>query len=119
MPVLQCKMFIDSKNELFYDDPYKIDAPAAFWFLGKGEVHSSPQVAAAAVPTSRLQGIVVTGDTVAQIAQSAISIMEKHASTIGLVLRADALFIELCASDNSELTNQVLYKSIAVRIAEK
>ena len=59
MPVLQFNMFFDSKNELFYDDPYDIDDPAASWSLGKGEVHSSPQVAAAAVPTSRLQGIVV------------------------------------------------------------
>ena len=67
MPVLQCKMFIDSKNELFYDYPYDIDDPAASWFLCKGEVHSTPQVAAAAVPTFRLQGIVVTGDAVAQI----------------------------------------------------
>ena len=106
MPVLQCKMFIDSKNEFFYDDPSDIDDPAVSWFLGKGEVHSTPQVAAAAVPTARLQGIVVTGDTVAQIPQPAISIIESKASTIGLVLRVDTLFIELCASVNFELTNQ-------------
>ena len=45
--------------------------------------------------------------------------MEKKESTIGLVLRVDTLFIELGASENSELTNQVLYVSIAVRITEK
>ena len=68
MPVLQFKMFLYSKNEFFDDDPHDIDDPAVSWSLGKGEVLSTPQVAAAAVPTSRLQGIVVTGDAVAQIA---------------------------------------------------
>ena len=33
LPVLQCKMFFDSKSELFYDDPYDTDDFAVGFFF--------------------------------------------------------------------------------------
>ena len=33
LPVLRCNMFLDSENELFYDDPYGIRNPTVAWLL--------------------------------------------------------------------------------------
>ena len=51
MPVLQCIIFLDSENELFYDDPYDVDDPTISWLLGQGDERPAPQIAAAAVST--------------------------------------------------------------------
>ena len=33
MPSLACKMFLDSENETFYDEPYAIDDSSVSWSL--------------------------------------------------------------------------------------
>ena len=42
MPVLQCKIFVDSENDVFYDDPYDIDDPTVSWSLGQGAESPAP-----------------------------------------------------------------------------
>ena len=75
MLVLQWKMFIDSENELFYDDPYDADDPAIFWLFRQGGERLALQIAAAAVPTCQQRGIIITGDTVAQLVFNAAAIL--------------------------------------------
>ena len=115
MQVLQCRMFIDLENEMFYDDPYNIDDPTVSWSLGQGD--ESP------ARTSQLpqqQGIIITCDTVAQLVLTTTPILENKASASKVpATGVDTLFIELCASEDSELTKQVPYRSAALRITEK
>ena len=55
LQVLQCKMFLDSENELFYDDPYDAGYPTASWSLDHGAELSVPQVAVFAIPNVNKQ----------------------------------------------------------------
>ena len=99
LPVLQCQMFLDSENELFYDDPYDADDPAIFWLLGQGGERPALQIAAAAVPTCQQRGIIITGDAVAELVRNATFISENKASASKVLgTGVDTLFIELCAS---------------------
>ena len=56
LPVLQCKMFIDSKNELFYDDPYDADDFVVDWSFKEKDNCAARHLAAAAVPTCQQKG---------------------------------------------------------------
>ena len=58
--VLQCKMFLDSENELFYDYPYDTDDSFVDWSLKWKDERVVPQLAAAAVPTCQQKGIIIT-----------------------------------------------------------
>ena len=60
LPVVQCKMFFDSKNELFYDDPDDTDDFIVEWFLTEKDKHVARHLAAAAVPTCQQKGIIIT-----------------------------------------------------------
>ena len=74
LPVLQCKMFIDSENELFHDDPYNTDL-TALWSLNDGVKLSVPCIAAVAAPTRQRNVIIIAGDTVSELQQNAISVL--------------------------------------------
>ena len=57
-PVLQCKMLIDSANELFYDDSYDTDLTAS-WSLNDGVELSVPRIAVVAAPTRQRMGVII------------------------------------------------------------
>ena len=102
MPVLQCKLFFDSENETFYDDPYDIDDPTVSWSLEQGNARQAPQFAAAAVPIPK-HGIIITGAIVAQLVLSATSILDRE-SVKRPARGIGTLLVELWASDDSEWT---------------
>ena len=62
LPVLQCTMFVDSENELFYDDLYEFDGPSVAWSLDYNVELSAPQFAAAAIPICQQKGIIISRD---------------------------------------------------------
>ena len=83
---------------MFYDDPYDIDDQIA----------------------CEQRGIIFTCDTVAQLVLTATCILENKASASKIhVIEVDTLFIELLASEDSESTKQVFYRSADLRISEK
>ena len=51
---------MDSKNELFYDDPYDTDSSIVDWFLKETDKRVVRQLAAAAVPTCQQTCIIIT-----------------------------------------------------------
>ena len=116
MPVLHCKMFLDSEKELFYDDPYDIDDPTVSWLLGQGAYSPAQQIAAAAVPIPK-HGIIIAGAIIAQLVLSTTSILEKE-SAKRLARGIDTLLVELCASDDSDLIKQVPYRPAVIWITE-
>ena len=60
-------MFLDSENELFYDDPYNADDSIVDWFLKETDEHVARHFAAAAVPTCQQQGIIITGIIISKL----------------------------------------------------
>ena len=60
-------MFLDSENELFYDDPYDAEDPTVSWSLDHDAELSVPQVAAFATPTRQRTGIIITGDIISEL----------------------------------------------------
>ena len=105
MPVLQCNRFVDSENEILFDDPYDVADPTVSWSLGQGNECRAPQSAIAALPIPK-RCIIITGATIAQIVISAKSVLENKRH-IPLVIGIDVLFIELCASEDSYLNKHL------------
>ena len=66
LPVLQCKMFIDSENELFYDDPY-VAGPTSCGSLNDGVELTVPRIVAVAAQTRHQKVIIIAGDTVSEL----------------------------------------------------
>ena len=119
LPVLQCKMFFDLGNELFYDDPRDTD-PTVSWSSADSVELSFPQVAAFSAPTRQRKFIIIEGDIIFGFEQNAISVLEGKASMLNPPVGGFVtLLIELCASKNFKLTEQVPYRSVAPRITDK
>ena len=72
LQVLQCNMFIDSKNELFYDDPYDTDVFVVDWSLKENDNRAAQHPAAAAVPTCQQTEIIITGETISELEYNAM-----------------------------------------------
>ena len=90
------------------------------WTLGQGEESPAPQIATAAVPTCQQRGIIITGDSLAQLVLTATFILESKASASKVpVIGDDTSFKELCASEDYEFTKQAPYRSAALRITGK
>ena len=119
LPVLQCKMFFDFGNELFYDDPRDTDPTGSRSSADSVEL-SFPQVAAFSAPTRQRKLIIIEGDIIFGFEQNAISVLEGKASMRNPPVGGFVtLLIELCASKNSKLTEQVPYRSVVPRITDK
>ena len=67
LPVLRYNMFLDSENELFYDDPHDIRNQAVAWLLDQDVEPSAPRFAAAAIPTCHQRGIIISGHTISEL----------------------------------------------------
>ena len=77
-------------------------------------------MAAAAIPTCQQKLIIISGDIISERKQNAISVLEGKASAAKpLGGGVDTLLIKLCASQKCELTEQVPYRSAALRITDK
>ena len=60
-------MFLDSENELFYDDPYNTDDPIVDWCLIDTDKRVARQLAGAAVPICQHKGVIITGETISEL----------------------------------------------------
>ena len=90
------------------------------WSYNEQDKRAARHLAAAAVSSCQQQGIIITGETISEVEYNAMLVFGGTGLTcIPLVGGVNTLFIELCASDNSELTRQVPYRSAALRITEK
>ena len=89
------------------------------WSLDQSVELSAPRFPAAAIPNCQQRGIVISGDIISERKQNAISVLEGKASAAKPVVGGvDTLIIELCASKHFELTEQVPYRSAALRITD-
>ena len=113
-------MFLDSENELVFDDPYDTDDSIVGWSLKETDKRVLRQLAAAAIPACQQKGIIISRETISELEYNAVLVLDgKGPAFIFLVKGIDTLLIEFCASDISELTRQVPYRCAALRIPEK
>ena len=91
-------MFIDSKNELFYDDPYDTDDFVVDCFLKENGFRAARHLAAAAFPTCQQKGVVIAGETISELEYNAMLVFGgKGLTSISFVGGFNTLLIELCA----------------------
>ena len=57
---LASKLFLETENQCFYDDPYDTCDFIVEWSFNEKDKHAARRLAAAAVPTCQQQGIIIT-----------------------------------------------------------
>lgn len=128
MLVLAFKRFLNSENETFYEDPCDVnDDPYAGVDFCKiaiqqlqaeiYDIKNCVSTATAAVPSSKRR-MIISGVTPTELVASANVFLTKGTSSRP-IRGIDTLLIELCASAELELTQQVPYGCAAVRITDK